>query len=234
MKLPYENQLIGAFVFALGRSVGRKSNDPSSKPFSVNLFQQTPLDGEFSDLILGDERCLVIEFKREPGTLGTESEKWGAAAIARFVSDESARKASIRAHLVVYGQTTESSVDLRFCFYADVLNATQQPNLNRGSASDVINRLVNPAPKVEERPGLPPGDLMRYLDALHALRKGGDARKGSGGSAWLGVTEGKAGFRIVAAASLEQLLGHEIEPGQQYDRTLERDRENDRGHGFGR
>lgn len=47
MKLPYENQLIGAFVFALGHSVGRRPRGPSSKPFSVNLFQQTPLDGEF-------------------------------------------------------------------------------------------------------------------------------------------------------------------------------------------
>lgn len=46
--IAYENQLLGAFIYALGYESGR-----TGKPLPVNLFQQTPLDGTFGDLIAG-------------------------------------------------------------------------------------------------------------------------------------------------------------------------------------
>jgi len=56
--IAYENQLLGASIYALGYESGR-----TGKPLPVNLFQQTRLDGTFGDFMRGDW-CVALEFKR--------------------------------------------------------------------------------------------------------------------------------------------------------------------------
>jgi hypothetical protein len=49
MKDPYENVLIGEFIFRLGYRMGEAGKLKDSK-FSLNLYQQTPLDSVLNDL----------------------------------------------------------------------------------------------------------------------------------------------------------------------------------------
>lgn len=57
----YENQLIGAFIFAMGYVAGQRGY----KNMVLNLHQQTPLDSIYGDLFAGDAKCVAIEFKRK-------------------------------------------------------------------------------------------------------------------------------------------------------------------------
>lgn len=58
-ELAYENQMLGGFIFQLGYASGA-----AGTPVPVNMFQQTPNDGCFGDLVAGNARCLAIEFKK--------------------------------------------------------------------------------------------------------------------------------------------------------------------------
>jgi hypothetical protein len=61
---PYENILIGNFLFSLGLVIGSRSTKPI--PAAVNLLQQTPLDGPLGDVIIECPGLVrLIEFKRK-------------------------------------------------------------------------------------------------------------------------------------------------------------------------
>ena len=207
---PYENQLIGAFVYALGFEVARRAaargDDPGAAAMPVNLFQQTPLDAAFSDLVLGRERCVVIEFKRSLEALATEQGKDRAPLRAALAADQAFRQASMLAHHVVYASLASGDVDLRGCLYLDVLGLTKPPKLDRGPARAMIHHLADPASTLTF--GLPGDAMGRYLDRLRRLRAeavGTGGRRAS--EAWLGIARGGDGLRIVTAPSLDALLG---------------------------
>ena len=60
MSFPYENQIIGSFIYFLGFAAGRRGEVRSA---ILNLIQQTPLDPTFGDFVGGFDRCVAINLK---------------------------------------------------------------------------------------------------------------------------------------------------------------------------
>jgi hypothetical protein len=217
VKKPYENQLIGAFVFALGLRVGKRPPTERKTSFGVNLFQQTPLDRVGNDGIFGDERCFVIEFKRGAEELPEEGGKWPPGASGAFLSDRKLRTAADRAHFVVYGERNDDVLAARFCTYIDVLEHGRAATAAHRPAEELISDLVASNFGQPSQRGLPHQALSDYLDSLWALKYGKSSSGSSSSEAWLGVVQGKDGVSIVVANSLAQLMGHEPEPAPESD-----------------
>ena len=237
---PYENQLIGAFVFALGQQHGRRFPAADASAFSLNLFQQTPLDRAYSDLIVGRDRCLVLEFKRTRAEVASERAKWSDAGLEAFRSDRVLLATAPLAHLVLYGCTDRDTVCLKACTYLDVLGLAPDVKLERFAPERLIKHLLDVEDGTARPIGLAPDALMRYLDFLWRARHAqGESTGGPAQGAWLGVAHGAGGLRIVAARSLGHLLGRgrgltqELER-RRTERKLDRDRDDERDMGLGR
>lgn len=218
----YENQLIGLFLFVFGQKYGQRFPDPATAPpIAINLFQQTPLDSRYSDMIAGSDRCLILEFKRSINTLSTERAKWDAAALAALANDGPFQKRSRMAHLMIYGRPKQSGVELPVCFYTDALRLGEV-DLDRHCAFLLISHLIDAQLGTKQRLGLPPAQLMDYLADLARRRRTQSEGRGSNTEgAWLGIAHGENGLRMIAAQSLEQLL----DPARTYERREEPERD---------
>jgi len=98
MLSPYENIIIGNFLYGLGLAMGRR---PTPVDACVNLLQQTPLDKALGDVMLqfpGAWR--LIEFKRVGANMKKEAVKLATyrGATSR---DRELREASLTAHWFV-------------------------------------------------------------------------------------------------------------------------------------
>lgn len=205
MGTPYENQILGAFVFALGVECGK-----AGVFMPANLFQQTPLDGTFGDLVVGADWCLALEFKREEGTIDSEKEKWSKEALQAFEGDTLLKVASRRAHMLCFSRPTSDGIDLFAMVYASALG------LDKSKVEMECHRLIralvhligDESPEAKKKIGLPPRELEAYLRKLASYR-----RQGGGGrdATWLAVAKSGDSFKIRTSSSLEQLL----EPLQQ-------------------
>lgn len=229
MATPYENQLIGAFLYALGYHGGQHN----AAATSVNLFQQTPLDQSFGDLIVGASHCLALEFKRDERLLETERDKWSEDGFATAIKAPEMARIAIRAHFVVYPKPAASKLELICNRYAKyMLPAVSQ--FRAIPAMALIRAIHAGEQDAQGSVGVSPAELERYLQYLSTFRRptsGG--REGSTGS-WLAVAQKRDGFQLMTASSLTQLL----EPRREYVPEPERrppfrERNHDRGHEFG-
>ena len=222
---PYENQLLGAFLFALGYEGGwRKSG-----LMPANLFQQTPLDRAFSDLVVGSDMCLALEFKRTLHEVSYERRKWPEKALASFVADQSLLKTSHRAHWVVYGRSSNGGTELRVCLYSDAL--IESVALDRGPAQRLISDLYDNSREPDTRLGVPASQLLSYLRAIAALRGTAEGGRATDKGAWLAAIRKNDHFHFVSAESLEQLLEprRDMDHKRHDDQELERERTKDLG-----
>lgn len=235
--LPYENQIIGVFLYALGYAeaarVAREGAAPTSdRPLTLNLFQQTPLDSAFSDLVVGRDQCLVIEFKRSAAEFAAERGKDRATLRNALVASPAFKTQSAHGHHVVYARPSEHGVELRCCTYLDVLGLLDPPKLDRGSAEAMVRVLVDPKPGTKI--GLAPPDMVTYLDRLRRLRAEQVGTGGRAGTeAWLGLARGADGLKAVVASSLDALLGLDLDRGPTQTQELP-EPERNRGMDLGR
>jgi hypothetical protein len=229
MATPYENQLIGAFLYALGYHSGQHNASTTS----VNLFQQTPLDQSFGDVIVGASRCFALEFKRDERLLDTERDKWSEGGFAAALKEPEMARVAARAHFAVYPKSAASELELICCQYAKyMLPAASQ--LRTIPALALIRAIHAGERGAKGAVGASPPELERYLHYLRTFRRrttGG--REGSTGS-WLAVAQKQNGFQLMTASSLTQLL----EPRRDYVPEPElgpqrRERKHERGHEFG-
>jgi hypothetical protein len=222
---PYENQLLGAFVYALGYHGGRASAPGAA----VNLFQQTPLDQSFGDLIVGSSHCLALEFKRDKGLLADERRKWTEGAFATACLDAGMKRVALQAHFVVYPESMPGGLQLWCALYAKyMLGARAELPVY---PMDALVRAIHAGPQAAKGPlGVPPADLEHYLRSLKEFRRKGSTGRSSGEEAWVAVAQKQGKLQIVTASSLTQLL----EPKREYAPELERPSPSrDRGYDFG-
>lgn len=200
MNTPYENQILGAFVFALGVECGKTGTF-----MPTNLFQQTPLDGTFGDLVVGADWCLALEFKREEEAISSEKQKWSKDALQAFESDTRLMSASRKAHLLCFSRPTADGIALFATNYASALGLSKsRVEVECDWLIQGLVRLVgNESPEAKHKIGLPPEELEMYLRTLAAYRK----QSGGGRAAtWLAVAKSGSSFKIRTSSSLEQLL----------------------------
>lgn len=199
--IAYENQLLGAFIYALGYESGR-----TGKPLPVNLFQQTPLDGTFGDLVAGADWCVALEFKRSWQAARSERSKWPSANLQRYLEDKHMQDIARRAHFLCFGAKDQDEVTIGALRYAAFL---RDPDASKGQATKgtaMVDLLVNCTglDRNTSPLGVPPAVLESYLRRLSAMRK--IMASGEPPAQWLAVTSTAQGYRIRSADSLEQLL----------------------------
>lgn len=112
-KLPYENQLIGVFLYGLGAAAALHQGESLPMTDAVSLLQQTPLDQSLADVLLGRaSRAYLIEFKRRAAGAKDEIEK--RDAILQRMSAAQV-EAVWSGHLLAYPASVQAShVSLSF------------------------------------------------------------------------------------------------------------------------
>jgi hypothetical protein len=213
--VPYENQIIGAFIFAMGHVSGRL------RPQSItaaNLLQQTPMDPTFGDFVAGYEYCVAIEFKRTQDDLPSESEKWDEKGLATYLSRSDLMQIAEQGHLVAFFEPEDRTIFT--CPYPTALQA--RASFIAIDAMQVIEELCAGVTR-----GVSPLVLEPYLLEVARLRKGtppsgehepDGLRSGvAGGSLkskpWLAIAHNAKGeFSLRTATSLAELLSVDATP----------------------
>lgn len=217
--IPYENQLLGAFIFALGCESGKSGTAPT-----VNLFQQTPLDQRFGDLIAGSQWCMAIEFKRVRQGLASERNKWSSVLAENPEQLHALKAIADRGHWVCYGTPQIDGLLLHAEPYRTIFN--QIDTSARIDASELIGALARAEiEKGHPRFGVSAAALSAYLKILQALRK--TNADGGPATTWLCAVAAGGQYRYATAASLDELVERTPRPvriiQREQHRTLGRD-----------
>ena len=138
----YENQYIGAFIYALGLHAG-SSKGPESLN-ALSLMQQTPLDTQFGDLFTAWEgRSFLFEFKRTEKDAKTEFEKNSKKNLIPSIQANTGINAlSLRAHFLCYARDEERNTTLLFQQYALTKNHVSQEGVPRESLAAFIPKIL--------------------------------------------------------------------------------------------
>lgn len=202
MAIPYENQLIGAFIFCLGHKAAELGVDKTI----LNLFQQTPQDPTLGDLIVGATRVVAIEFKRNRD-IGSEQQKWDLGAAVEFFRSDAMERCK-NAHLFAY--SSSQAVDDARPIALELLVERYQSAIFGISYQDVLpetslldDLLLKDGSSCAYY-GAQAHELESYLMALSAFRRteGG----GGEGGGWLVIGVDGDSLKVVHAKTLEELM----------------------------
>jgi len=190
---PYENQLIGAFLVCLGFHAAREGH---SVPPATNLFQQTPGDTCYGDLLVSCKTMTLIEFKRTINEVRLEPKKY--VALPKHWKTP-ALIDSDRYHHLVYGDSTRP-LKMAFTCYRSPFLSQHVATASR-CASTLIGALLD---------GRVGGDAISvdaYLKELNAGRRRKPMGDGgyNGALCLIGKKEDGA-LCVVVESSLEKLL----------------------------
>lgn len=179
--LPYENLLIGDFVYGLGFVEARTSSPDQRVPRGkVRLLQQTPADTFFGDVLPDlDGRSYFLEFKRAEGDVGEDPLKPNRVGLwdALQAAAGGLRGLSERGHFAVWPRQREGdAMWLHFQAYPTI-RVSHPVQRGRGLWLDewLAAALVTPS-----RIGLSPSERDEYA---RAMIKHADAAFNDGGAA---------------------------------------------------
>jgi hypothetical protein len=145
MKGPYENVLLGAFIFRLGYKMG-ESGKLQNTPFAANLFQQTPLDTAFSDFMCASKaKGFLLEFKKnwEGRVSERVKEKY------KLLQEQPTLIAQgEKCHLLGYGKDIEHSqgrgdIDILFGNYLEIVSAEREEELKVWSMNYFLQEIID-------------------------------------------------------------------------------------------
>jgi hypothetical protein len=168
---PYENIVIGNFLYGLGLAIGTRSGASAPKG-CINLMQQTPLDQKLGDVMLQFPGMLrLLEFKRSGNASDKENYK---LKMLRVVIAKHLVPVSRAIHWYVESMPSPAAgnVPIRLCCY---LELDTSPTLK--TLADFSNEFAQQAldpPKNEPTPEL----ISEYLRCLGDLAKEGTASGG--------------------------------------------------------
>jgi hypothetical protein len=189
MKLPYENTLIGFFLYSLGYYVAQ--NNYYISRFSPNLLQQTPADKELGDLLISStSQYLLIEFKRSKNELYTELSK--KRNLIECMIEKKFYELSSNCHYLSYGETVEGKVELVFIHYL----AVYYKNSDIYNYELFFNNLLN------NDIGVDKDTFLFYLEELRKCSP--DDPTGPGGPGRLG------NFAIIEITENAELITYDI------------------------
>ena len=217
---PYESELIGCFLVALGFSAAKKGKE---EPIFVNCLQQSPWDALRGDMMVGCTSFLALEFKRylKSKQKKAERQKWDRDGLLKnFLDNPHLIAPANEYHLVVYGDD-KGLGQIRGQPFLPVLLHLKRPKseTERSNPEKWDPELdINPSEEVslreilsrilDERIGNGSAmDVSRYLDSIERYRKniskeesseGSSESGGSGGPALLAVLWNDDGQVVVA------------------------------------
>lgn len=229
MRDPYENILIGNFLYSLGLIIGKLSPD-MSPPGIVNLLQQTPLDSQMADVYLGYPGVVrLIEFKRASNKSKKESIRRECLEEA-LTGQPDLMKVSRGIHW--YVETTEairSELDwtTNVCPYIDFEKADRVNT----SFDTFMNSLANSALN-SRSPEYSEEQIAAYLVAVGTF-----AGKESSSSGLLVSVDAEGALRYIAVDDIRDLandLRRYIERNLGQERELNQEREIVRDMSMGR
>lgn len=221
-RAPYENVLLGAFVFGLGRqyeATEATMNSVSSRPRRVGaarepaiaVLQQTPLDASIGDLVsLIRGRCFLMEFKRQRSDIRSELAKAHKAVIVNALNatDQVRRDQSMRLHFIAFGDR-KAPGHLQIVPYADTKLALAGEEQEALTVSEFGRHLF----AREERIGGTEEEFHDYLLFLEGLTGSGGAGNGLGSFLVSVSRDGTiCAFPYERYETLSQLLGFESPP----------------------
>ncbi len=160
MRDPYENILIGNFLYSLGLLIGTKVGDRELSG-CVNLLQQTPLDGRLADVqLIYPGVVRLIEFKRQTNDSDKEAARlW----LLRALIEGNAQLERVSRTIHWFVESSEAPLEWRTDVrpYLD-LDTAQQGGL---SLRLFLNRLVDAA-LCAQGPEFSADLLTEYLTAV--------------------------------------------------------------------
>jgi hypothetical protein len=167
MKGPYENVLLGAFIFRLGYKMGQ-SRKLENEQFAANLFQQTPLDQVFSDFMYAsDARGFLLEFKKSWEGRDSERKK----DKYKLMQEQPTLLAlAEKCHLLGYGKDINSqgsgNIELFFGTYLEVVSAKSEKELKVRWPMKIFLQKI-----VDEKIGANFGEFRDYIRNFLELLK---------------------------------------------------------------
>lgn len=214
---PYENVLLGAFVFGLGRLYEQRAQLPCAaerirvhplEDSAIAVLQQTPLDHPLGDLVLRLKgRCLLMEFKRSRHDIASELKKERKAAVVDALNGRSRgwRERSTRLHFLAFGDVRAHGM-LRVVPYADARAALASNEQMSYLVSDFGTQLF----AADGRVGGSEQDLREYLAFLEQASGSTDTADGLGGFLLSVSRDGTiSAFPYEGPASLTVTIGTE-------------------------
>lgn len=215
---PFENILIGNFLYSLGLVIGNHSLT-KSLPGCVNLLQQTPLDPTLGDVFLAYPGVVrLIEFKREKNRDPKESRKRSVLEGA-LKSDPYLLEVSRRVHWYIKSAEAPLEWSTEICPYIDFESGERCSSSLRAFVEQIAGAALNAS-----EPEFPPKDIASYLRAISL------SSKRDGSSSGLLVSIDKTGsLRHIAVENLRDLtldLSIHVEQAnvQSQQMAFERDR----------
>ncbi|SEK06033.1 hypothetical protein [Paraburkholderia diazotrophica] len=143
---PYENIVIGNFLYSLGLTVGQLSGK-DVRPMCINLLQQSPMDRPLGDVLVENAGITrLIEFKREQNESVKEETK--RLKLSRALQGDS-RMQSVSREIHWYIETSESVANLvsRVVPYLDFADddatTTTLERFTESSGRDAVMRAID-------------------------------------------------------------------------------------------
>ncbi|WP_136222358.1 hypothetical protein [Massilia sp. Mn16-1_5] len=219
LRTPYENIVIGNFLYGMGVSLGRKA-DLHIPAASINNTQQTPLDPLLADVWLTFPGvCRLLEFKRENADRSKDIIK--RDALRDVLADHPqflpvSRQVHWFAEIVGH---PGRGIDLRLSPFVDMGHA----GATQVSMADYIDQFTSSALSPSDVEPTAP-QVSQYLQLVGELASASDA---SGAGLMVHVTpQGKLEF--IALSDIRDLnlqYGHQINQEQQITLAIEQGRE---------
>ncbi|WP_321938087.1 hypothetical protein [Burkholderia cepacia] len=218
---PYENIVIGNFLYSFGLAIGQISA-ADVRPMCINLLQQTPMDRALGDLMFANAGVTrLLEFKRSKND--SEKEEAKRVILSRTLSDDAYMQAISR-EIHWYIETSEDAASLvsRVVPYLDFADkrvvGTTIENFTNRAALDSASKTID----AETRAA-----YEEYIN-LVAVSHGG--LQGASGGLIVNYSK-EHGIRYVPVADIRDLLlNHRLVREVYFERmqakAIEQSREN--------
>lgn len=193
---PYENIVIGNFLYGLGLAIGRRAGGDAPIA-SINLTQQTPLDPALGDVMVRFPGVLrLIEFKRSSSVSKKEDDKLAALRVVLTrCTHLDAVSRTIHWYVKSMPTAADTDVPIRVCPYLDMDVGAAQTTL--AAFSNEFAMLAF-APRSDE----PTQELIaEYIDCLAKMANSGT----SSGGAMIVCVSPAGGVSYVALSDLRQI-----------------------------
>lgn len=168
---PYENIVIGNFLYGVGLAIGLRSRG-NVPPASTNLLQQTPLDESLADVLFDTSGIVrLLEFKRSKNRDTKEVSKHAAITVA-LSPHANLQKISRKVHWYVESMpwSEDQAAPVKVCPYLEMNSASRRLTTLDAFVNEIADSAL--APSAEE----PPREaIQEYLDCISELAGTGSA-----------------------------------------------------------